>query len=59
MKTKNIAKIVWELLETEIKRTNGKIDGSDDSLNGEPCFLYEFENSEIKGKIMLFVDEVK
>lgn len=53
MKTKNIALLIWNTIDKEMKRTKGKTDGSDTVFNGEGAFEYKFSNNEIKGKIII------
>ena len=55
MKTKNIAMIVWEAIDHEMKRTGGKATGSDTTYHGEGAFLYQFDNDEIEGEIVLSI----
>ena len=53
MKTKNIALKISNMLQKEMERTNGTVMGSDTVLDGENAFLFEYENEEVKGKIIL------
>lgn len=55
MKTKNIAMLINDLLEKEFG-VHG-VTGSDTlDDEGKNAFLMEFENEEVKGKIVLSID---
>ena len=55
MKTNNIAQIVWDAIEYEMARTDGKVWGHDTTHNGHNAFLYKFDNDEIEGEIIVDV----
>jgi len=47
--------IVWEVIDREMKRTGGRATGSDTIYHGENAFLYQFDNDEIEGEIVLSI----
>lgn len=53
MKTKNIAEIISNAISEEMERTDGKVLGSDTVYKESNAFVYEFENAEVKGEVIV------
>lgn len=56
MITKNIGLEIALMIEEEMKRTGGEVLGSDTTLRGQNALQTDFENTEVKGRIIIQVE---
>ncbi len=56
MITKNIPLEIDSMLKKEMNRTGGEIFGSDTTLRGQDAIQIDFENDEIKGRVIILTE---